>query len=74
MPVSPLSEAMLCLLTGVLRWLDGAAVVVHRDSLPGNHAGEQSRPKRSKRTVSIQTVSVRREKYTEDIKGVFCPN
>lgn len=44
MPVSPLSEAMLCLLTGVLRWLDGAAVVVHRDSLPGNHAGEQSRP------------------------------
>lgn len=41
MPVSPLSEAILCLLMWLLRWLDGTAVACHNDSLPGNHADEE---------------------------------
>lgn len=44
MPVSPLSDVMLCLLMWLFRWLGGTAVACHNDSLPGNHADEQSEP------------------------------
>lgn len=40
MPVSPLSDVMLCLRIWLFRGLDGTAVACHNDSLPGNHADE----------------------------------
>lgn len=41
MPVSPLSEAMLCLLRWELRLLDGPVAACHSESVPGNHADEE---------------------------------
>uniref|UniRef100_A0ACB8GCV7 Uncharacterized protein n=1 Tax=Sphaerodactylus townsendi TaxID=933632 RepID=A0ACB8GCV7_9SAUR len=41
MPVSPLSEAMLCLLIWLLRLLDGPVVACQCDSVPGNHPDEE---------------------------------
>lgn len=40
-PVSPLSEAILCLLTGLLWLLDEMVVDCHGDSVPGNHPTEE---------------------------------
>lgn len=41
MPVSPLSEAILCRLVWLFRWLNATVVDCHSDSLPGNHVDEQ---------------------------------
>lgn len=41
MPVSPLSEAMLCLLIWELRLLDGPVVACHSESVAGNHPEEE---------------------------------